>query len=85
MRDGEPSSGNRLPAGLGAAGSHGARTAGREPGAGRPGRHLFLMRFDRLVNAEALASFNLDQTRDLENKPLCAAGVKLSATAETPA
>lgn len=48
-----------------------------------PGGIYFLIRFDRLVNAEARAAFNLDQTRDLENKLLCAAGVKLSATAET--
>lgn len=43
---------------------------------------LFLMRFDRLVNAKVFASFNLDQTGDLENKLLCAVGVKLSGSVE---
>lgn len=43
---------------------------------------FFLMRFDRLVNAKVFASFNLDQTGDLENKLLCAVGVKLSGSVE---
>lgn len=64
------------------AGNQRARGAGREPAPSRPGRHLFLMRFDRSVNAKVFASFNLDQTRDLENKPLRAVGVKLSVTVE---
>lgn len=40
------------------------------------------MHFDRSVNAKVFAAFNLDQTRDWENKLLCAVGVKLSVTVE---
>lgn len=78
---GEPSPGTRLSPGF--AGDQRACGAGREPAPGRPARHLFLIGFDRSVNAEVFAAFNLDQTRDLENKLLCAVGVKLSGTVET--
>lgn len=40
------------------------------------------MHFDRSLNAKVFAAFNLDQTRDWENKLLCAVGVKLSVTVE---
>lgn len=40
------------------------------------------MHFDRPVNAKVFAAFNLDQTRDWENKLLCAVGVELSGAVE---
>lgn len=78
---GELSLGTLL-AGVGVAGNQRVRGTGREESQAGLGGILFLMRFDSLVNAKVFASFNLDQTGDLENKLLCAAGVKLSGSVE---